>query len=302
MYDLNLILKKELYPITLKTWNKFCFLVDAAGGNSTIRFNELIQTVKNDFIVKEIRGGGQFYIGQDQDSLDGGFNEKQSLIAEMANFAFFDYLIDDDLATKFIHCEDIFSSAQPVLSFQNIQQDWKLNGSVVAGFQNTDAICKESTEYYLMFPEMVTFQKGKDQCTRTKGILPFNYDRKYDNLGSFLGQMIVPRDENHTEQFMPLAFEFKDICLNGYSTVSWLGIYFDPQSKVLYNINTNDTIENTYFIPRTDHCGVLTMLPDKVGSTIFNNCQFEACTLCQYDKTTEIKVYICSIFSIDYTI
>ncbi|XP_042888797.1 neuronal pentraxin-2-like [Penaeus japonicus] len=111
----------------LRSWTHFCFTFDQGTGEWRIYLNgERREEGSFSGVTVTVDSGGAYIIGQEQDSLGGGFHRDQSFSGEITELNFWGQVLDDYTIMQIAACE--VEQEGDVLSWT--QMSWKLEGEV----------------------------------------------------------------------------------------------------------------------------------------------------------------------------
>lgn len=256
-------------------WNKFCYLQDFRNDRLKLWWNDQFFE-KSTYDIDKIRGGGLFYLGQDQDDYGGGFNEDQSMNVVVADLRLYDRLLSEEEAKSFVKCEDKISFT-PLMDFSNVERDWILNGSVEVQTISTDVICSNKSSFQLMFPEPRLFREAFKLCNITEG------------------KLVVPTNQQENNELIPLVNGYIDLCMEASNWMAWLGVMANKTTGKYYNIYTREEIKyhnlvSTNYLAHHDCVPFLTGV-GKEGMWGRGRCDRDpVCSICEYKTVSQIKV------------
>ncbi|XP_043943233.1 mucosal pentraxin-like [Protopterus annectens] len=94
-YEFNIANNNVLFRVTnlRSTWNHFCVTWDSRTGLLELRINGERLVRKGLAKGYTIKSGGVIILGQEQDSLEGGFQADQSFVGELNNVNLWDYVL-----------------------------------------------------------------------------------------------------------------------------------------------------------------------------------------------------------------
>ena len=121
--------------------------------------------------VKKMRKNGSLILGQEQDTLGGGFTEDQSFSGILSNMMIFDYELPKDQILQFLNCKPLnLRNSKPFVDFNDLSKDWSFNGSVKMTEESLDKICQSSfSKTYLSYSDAMIFMQAYDLCSITTG-------------------------------------------------------------------------------------------------------------------------------------
>ncbi|XP_069977730.1 uncharacterized protein [Penaeus vannamei] len=152
----------------LRSWVHFCFTFDLGTSEWHIYLNG--ERREEGFFVGisgPLDSGGAFIIGQEQDSLAGGFHRDQSFSGEITELNFWGRVLDDRTIAQIASCE--VRQEGDVLSWA--QMKWKLEGEVQWTVQERESVCNTASRQVTIFPDRFSLKNAINLCQIVGGSL-----------------------------------------------------------------------------------------------------------------------------------
>lgn len=136
-------------------WDKSSF-----NGSELTRPTQLLDSVR-------VRGGGQLFLGQDQDILGGGFRQSESLRGSLADFRLYDAVLPFDDMHSFSSCYETDDSLVPLVHFTDIEGDFDVSEGTVDAPNQWE--CNATYSFEIIFPVRLTYKEAKNLCKISGG-------------------------------------------------------------------------------------------------------------------------------------
>ncbi|XP_037779361.1 neuronal pentraxin-2-like [Penaeus monodon] len=162
-YKVSLHSKWALTELTtpLRSWAHFCFTFDLGTGKWRIYLNgERREEGFFSGIIGPLDSGGAFIIGQEQDSLAGGFHRDQSFSGEITELNFWGRVLDEKTITQIATCD--VQHEGDVLSWTQTQ--WRLEGEVQWAVQERESVCNTASRKITIFPDRFSLKNAINLC------------------------------------------------------------------------------------------------------------------------------------------
>lgn len=170
----NVSIEVELrYHFPQTGHNAGCLAVDLVTANWTMywvtnSFNgSELATSKQQLDSARVRGGGQLFLGQDQDILGGGFRESESLRGSLADFRLYDVVLPFDDMRNFGWCLETDESLVPLVDFTDIVGDFDVSEGTVDASNQWE--CNATYSFEVIFPVRLTYKEAKNLCEVSGG-------------------------------------------------------------------------------------------------------------------------------------
>lgn len=215
-----------------------------------------------------ITGGGRLVLGQELDTLDGGFNVYQSFTGEMADWVLLNESLSTEEMKDYVACRGLPSRVRPLLHFDSSLSGWELKGSSLSYNLTTEEVCGHRfVDSLVMFPIPMTREEAAEWCHKVGGHLP------------------VPQNRDDNEELVHLGTRYTGECLNSWSTVAWLGITGNLSTGVWnptplkwnnFRVGSLSPDVNCDCISVQAYSGIWTCVP----------CEKKTCTVCRFTNTS----------------
>lgn len=218
--------------IELNTWINFCLIIDQNKNEYKIVFNDQLKPLTGEVIQGlHVRGGGVFYIGQDQDNLDDLFDPNESLSGYMSDLIILAEALRDEAALSYAACESVSLPASKI-NFENVKNDFEVS-QVKITFINTNTTFCTSSKVWKVFNVEKTFDDAVQLCQTTGGVLP------------------APASERENRRLFNFTQTFSAICdsiTSFYYDKFWIGARGSENGQNLENYNTGHNLSYTNLV------------------------------------------------------
>ncbi|XP_068240407.1 uncharacterized protein [Palaemon carinicauda] len=269
----------------LRYWTSICVAIDL-----NIVSSEVVQD--GDVIVGRhsekrpgelmIRGGGQLFIGQEQDNLGGGFNELQSFRGSLADLRIYAKKLATGKTKRYTSCQSFSVSQEPLLEFRNISTTFEVGEVEIEDF-NGASLCSKKKKFDFVFPEPRLFNEAEMLCRA---------------LG---GRMKVPVNRDDNRELLQLSAPHTNSCANGHVDTLWLGVRGNITDESFYDTFTNRKITYQNFeknggkpIEEPETCVTIKGSQDIVESArgiwVSKKCDLERCVACHFLKLPFVRI------------
>lgn len=226
----------------------------------------------------QIRGGGCLTVGQEQDSLGGGFNKDQTIDGEVADYRIFDSVLTRAQMESFVSCDEGENSADivpaPMIDLMN--GHFELLEPAVNTTLSLKEICLNfKYGFVLLFPLRKVFDDARSWCNNVKG-----------NLS-------LPVNEQENIELYDRFYSFKDKCIDSLRRLYWLGAKADLESKTYLQL-TNERLvfhnfRNGWEVPSVDY-QCLTANTKENYTWIITRCDMKVCTSCNFTSPPRLRL------------
>ncbi|KAK3867319.1 hypothetical protein Pcinc_027213 [Petrolisthes cinctipes] len=212
--------------VTLTTpfrfWSHFCF---------TFNQDESVWSVYMDGDMKAsgtltptpstLEPGGAFIIGQEQDSMGGGFQRDQSFSGEITHLNFWSSVLSNNTINRVARCKD--RQEGDALGWS--QQVWDIKGEVEWQVRKTVDVCNRRSRQVTFFPDRFSLQEGRHLC-KVVG-----------------GRMQVPLNTLENTQLYDVSVGRAKHCSGGQgSSFMWLGATDQRKERQWEYLDTGEAI------------------------------------------------------------
>ncbi|XP_045616941.2 uncharacterized protein [Procambarus clarkii] len=272
--------------VKLRVWSSFCAAMDLPGRTTEVVQDGHIQVglvdTSGTAAALMVHGGGQLYIGQEQDTLGGGFNEFQSLRGSLVDLRVYDEILTTNQLKSYTSCQVLDNSSVPILDFSNIEQDYKVS-NVEIEHVGSDLVCDQQEAFDLIFPEARLFQEGELLCRILGGTLK------------------VPIDRQENTNLFTLAAPYAAGCSDGVGDTIWLGVKGNESGQYWQHFASRAPISYSNFeqnrglpIEEPEVCvtfkGSRSILPFAYGNWVPRSCTVERCIACHFEELPFVRI------------
>ncbi|XP_066946136.1 uncharacterized protein [Macrobrachium rosenbergii] len=271
--------------VNLRDWLNVCLAIDLAGLKwKLVRNGEVTEgsvNISSSSLIR-IRPGGSLILGQDQDSVLGGFNEFESLSGRLVDVRLYDLLLTADQMISFTSCQDVRAENSPIVSLENAQEDFEVRNVSLLAIRNQDT-CIRNRNFDLVFPELRDFDTAELLC------------------GIVGGTLKIPTGPNDNWMLFNLSLPYAEACGDGYAETLWLGVKGDVVRQQWLSYEEKNPITWTKFdnanglpIKSPDVCmafiGSKKTVEEQYGLWVPSDCNLEMCPACHFDKVVIIRM------------
>lgn len=264
--------------VSLRQWISVCIALDISSNTFVAMINnKMIREPLQDGTPSEyvrVRGGGLFYIGQEQDLHGGGLNKRQSLRADLVEYMFFDKALSEDVMRRFTLCQDIADIVTPIIHMNNVDEDFTVGEDITTNATvKREETCLSKEGYTIYFPEKRTFRDSSRICH------------------AVAGQVFIPENEETNWELFYRAQPFEDVCKSDSTDTTWVGSKYEAAQEMLVSYQTGNKLEFSKFVgqpSRAKTCASMyTSLNDAeywFGKWKAKDCDSVMCVCCQVTK------------------
>lgn len=270
--------KKVPVKVLLRQWMSFCLVMDITSNafvaviDNKITREQLQGDMSSEYV--RVRGGGLFYVGQEQDLHGGGLNKRQSLRADLADYMFFDKALSEDAMRRFTLCQDVAEIRTPIIHMNNVEGDFAVGEDVTANATVVrEEMCLSKESYTIYFPEKRTFLQSSRVCH------------------AVAGQVYIPEDEETNWQLFYRSQPFEHVCKSDSTDTTWVGSKYDATQNMLVSYRTRRRLSFSKFVSQPSKektcASMYTSLNDAefwFGKWKPKDCDTVMCVCCQVTK------------------
>lgn len=192
-------------------WNHLCLVIE----NDQWRFylNGAILEAKTFNKSSDLEGGGVLILGQDQDSLGGGFEQQKSYSGSISLFNLWNESLNSSEIKAMKDCNNEAATGNGNIIVSWRQNFWSLGQQrILSNTINLKDFCHDDTEddftNIVVFPERIERKEATQLCL------------------SFGASVVLPQTETENKAITELAGKFRQICEaeNQSGKTIWLGI------------------------------------------------------------------------------
>lgn len=273
--------------LTLRRWSSFCVTLDLTSRQAQVVQDGFIQGAQDgggsvaDGKALRVVGGGQLFVGQEQDSPGGGFNEFQSLRGTVAALRLYGAALPLDQTRAFTVCQELNTLEQPLLDFANVTEDFEVSGATLAA---APPPCGHaSAAFHKVFPEQRLFREAEQLC-RVLG-----------------GAMSVPLSAEENAAILELVAAGAASCGDGTGDTLWLGVRGNQTRQEWLNAAAATPVAYSNFdqrrgltIEAPEVCvafkGSRAVVGAARGSWVPRRCDLERCAVCHFRRLPFVRV------------
>ena len=200
-----------------REWNHFCWTYSNKSGiNDLFHNGEKIASIdlsKNSETYGMSIPGSQevydssFIIGQEPDSLRGGYSESQGFPGDIAELNIWDKVLEESLISKMAKCSNAYKGNV----FMWLKEKLDINKAKTLNVDDLSMFCQKKS-FNAIFPEKMTFDVGSKFCSR------------------FGGTIALPISKEENENLRTILTKHKNACIDDKNFKSsekvkaiWLG-------------------------------------------------------------------------------
>ncbi|XP_066949395.1 uncharacterized protein [Macrobrachium rosenbergii] len=271
--------------IELRYWTSICIAIDLdVISSEVVQDGDVLVGRKTERGSSQllIRGGGQLFIGQEQDNLGGGFNEFQSLRGSIADLRIYGKKLETEKMRRYTSCQSFGSTQEPLLDFRNISTKFEVSEVEIEDVNGT-ALCVKKKQFDFIFPESRLFDEAELLC-RTLG-----------------GRMKVPVNRHDNKELYELASLYSSSCAHGNVDTLWLGVRGNETDQSFYNTFTKKKVTYINFeknggrpIEEPETCiafkGSKDIVETARGAWLSKECNQERCVACHFPRLPFVRI------------
>lgn len=161
-------------------------------------------------------------IGQDLDSLEGGFNIEQILPSEVADLALYDVFLSQEEMRSFMTCKKNIPHTPIIFPDYNMTV-LEVMGSTDLSMIPEEGLCAGTSGYQQIFPERVTFWESIAWCDMLKG------------------KLVLPESEESNKEIYDRFYRFRDVCSDRWRTFYYFGTVRNLTTDQWFTLEDNNT-------------------------------------------------------------
>lgn len=228
-------------------------------------------------VGSSLAAGGLLVLGQDQDSLGGGYAITQAFSGDMAQLLLYTKYFSRHERRNF-NCYENRLGLEKALLSTSVLEDWEFVGDVESRQIPRHLISPFQKVNFFILPENEYFADAAKMC-RVLGL-----------------PLALPKSEEQNEELFVMAVELESICITAYSTNVWLGVQANFTTMKWQDANDQGRLTYENFDPlystlsETDQCVSL-------GSSHYprvwhkTSCQkYKPCPACENAPVNSIQV------------
>ncbi|XP_042218234.1 uncharacterized protein LOC121863580 [Homarus americanus] len=161
-------------------------------------------------VTGPLEANGAYVIGQEQDSMGGGFQRDQSFSGEITLLSFWNRILDFTTVRKLASCE--IQEEGDVVGWSSLS--WNISGEVSWRVQDLDEVCERATRHITIFHDRFSLSGALHLC-KVVG-----------------GRMAVPKTEKENTWIYHTSRDRDNYCSGGQgSSYMWLGANDQEQER-----------------------------------------------------------------------
>ncbi|KAK8397292.1 hypothetical protein O3P69_004770 [Scylla paramamosain] len=272
--------------LRLRRWSSFCLAVDLHTRKTHVVQDGLLQGGHEGTLVAgggEVRvaGGGTLFVGQEQDSPGGGFNEFQSLRGSVGDLRVYGEVLPLEQMKALTACQAPNALEEPLIDFSNVTGDFEVSDATLLEAPPPCDLRGEA--FHVVFPEPRLFREAQQLC---------------HVLG---GAMAVPRNASENAALFQLAAATAAGCGDGTGDTLWLGVQGSPEQQAWLDVASATPVNYTNYdqrrgmtIEQPEVCvafkGTRAVVGASRGSWVPRRCDLERCAACHFHALPIVRV------------
>ncbi|XP_053647998.2 uncharacterized protein [Cherax quadricarinatus] len=272
--------------VKLRLWSSFCVAMDLVGRKmEVVQDGHIKMGIIETFVPANdlmVHSGGKLYIGQEQDTLGGGFNEFQSLRGSLVDLRVYNSILTTDQMKNYTSCQAPDNSSVPILDFYNITRKFEVRNVEIEQV-SSELICEQREEFDIIFPEPRLFQEGELLCRILGGTLK------------------VPISKEDNRKLFLLAESYTTGCSDGVGDILWLGVKGNESSQTWQHFASRAPILYSNFeqnsgqpIEEPEVCvtfkGSRSIVSYAYGKWVPRPCNLERCIACHFEELPFVRI------------
>ncbi|XP_045118960.1 uncharacterized protein LOC123508957 isoform X2 [Portunus trituberculatus] len=216
---------------------------------------------------------GSLVLGQEQDSLGGGFDKTQAFIGDLSQVSLWSRVLSSGEVARLAACED--SGHGDVFASDEIQLEEK--GSITTTWMPLEDLCRPPIKSQFFFlPETRLFSEARAVCE------------------AFNGSLVTPLSPAESQHLLEMWQSFGASCSVTGRIKVWLGLTDEAEEGVWRDITTNQLVEYQNFEPnrvgggRVYNCATM----DGKGTWLDSPCHatMKVCTACRWAQSSFMRL------------
>ncbi|XP_066977061.1 uncharacterized protein [Macrobrachium rosenbergii] len=205
----------DAWKIFPETWNHLCHVI---GNSSYVIYWQGKKFFEGPLSPSwSLNMNGSLVLGQEQDTIGGGFDPSQVMVGDIAQLIFWDSMLTSGQVHELATCNSIdklefFHSDHAQFENSGAQEEW----------QNISTLCRKSDKYFVILPEQRSFQRTVETC-------------KLLNLS-----IAVPMDAEENNALTQGLVDFQDAITSGRGAKLWLGLKNEREGNIWRDVSTNE--------------------------------------------------------------
>ncbi|XP_045110701.1 uncharacterized protein LOC123504331 [Portunus trituberculatus] len=165
----------------LRLWAHFCFSYHLSSSAWAIYLDGK-QRGRGTFAdpTQPLEGNGVFIIGQEQDSLGGGFQRDQSFSGELTHLNVWGSVLNEAAVNQIWSCKDVTHG--DALAWTSVQESWLTEGEASWSMQSREEVCSTKTRVITVFPDRFSLRQAHHLCHVVGGNILVPIDGKENSM------------------------------------------------------------------------------------------------------------------------
>ncbi|XP_071526299.1 uncharacterized protein [Panulirus ornatus] len=267
-------------PVVMYRWHHFCLALDLTIRKYWLAYDHMY--LEEDLPAEggrelAVHGGGRLVLGQDLDSLEGGFNDRQSVHGNVADFILLPQALHHSYLKDYVKCQPPETDLEAILYFGDDLSAFELKGSINVSVISLDTICRYEPHTQILLPQKLNFFDSRAVCAK---------------LG---GTLAVPTNREENEKILDEFIEFSVECTDSYGTMYWLGIkgHLDTGEWIAIRENKSITWNNFFANYEKVRQGQQCVSVGGINFPYYwysTNCAYIVCPLCNFTTTPAVTL------------
>lgn len=227
-------------------------------------------------IIKE---GGHLLIGQEQDTVAGKFEVKQSINGDIGNLVLYNTTLSIQQMKRYIACLSFSEDLEPLVQFDDSMTGLSIKGPSRVYNLTLDEVCRKAKhEELVMFASKMEFNEAFAWC---------------ELLG---GMLVVPLNEKENKKVYNAFVPVKDKCMNSWGTFIWIGLKGNISTKQWHNAHHFTPLSWSNFhpafaLPKLPRSICVTMGKAMADSKwIASPCDEKTCPFCRFKMLPVLRL------------
>ena len=223
--------------------------------------------------------GGTFLVGQEQDILNGAFNENQAFSGNVTQIEMWKGVLSSQNILRISECEVESVAVNKVISWDNVGSEWSISGNVYLEDIPSSLMCEKNNPYHnkMLIMHKSSYDNVRLSCDQVGGQLPV-----------INKNTLVPAEERKTNELMKnftTEWEYNN-CITENGLVNfWLGQYKDGTTGEWSSPYNPDEDFHQFKVPKINsNCAYVLgnqVFPEECVSSV-------ACGVCILGEKNEI--------------
>ena len=233
--------------------------------------------------------GGTFLIGQEQDIVNGAFDEHQAFSGNVTQVEMWKNVLSEENILALSKCEvDTVDPDNNVISWKKVDSEWSIHGNVYVMEASLASTCQNKYAYHrtMLIMKKTSYESVRLSCDQVNGKLPIikhHSQHIHDQEHTTIKEL--QRKTNELMGNLSMEHEYKNCVTENGMVKFWLGQYKKNSTSDWFSPYKEDEDFSHFQVPQTSSQCVYVL-----GNDVFQEkCEdFVACGVCNLVEENEI--------------